>query len=318
MESLTNLEKRAKTVFGPTPTAENSIPAVDKNAVLAHETDPILKKHVIGKEDVDIAAMIKKLGNSDWVRQGRTFYEVNEQVCPFCQQSTTDVFANSLNDYFDETFIRDSKAIDDLETNYKTNSERLQQQIASIVAAPSKYLDVDKLKSEKDLLNSKITGNIQRLATKKKEPSQSTDLESITNVVSTVEALIDAANILVADHNKTVTNLAQERRDLTAQVWKYLLEVELKADLTTYEAKRDGLNKAIAAMTEHIASARADKAKKVNEIRELEKQATSIQPTIDGINAPLASFGFRGFSLAKADNSTCYKLVRLVCSSSGA
>lgn len=311
VESLINLEKRAETVFGPTPTAENSIPAVETNAVLAHEANPILKKHVIGKEDVDIAAMIKKLGNSDWVRQGRAFYEVNGQVCPFCQQSTTDVFANSLNDYFDETFIRDSKAIDDLETNYKTDSERLQQQIASIVAAPSKYLDVDKLKSEKNLLDSKITVNIQRLAIKKKEPSQNIDLESITNVASAVEALIDATNILVANHNKTVANLAQERRDLTAQVWKYLLEVELKADLTTYEAKRDDLNKAIAAMTKQIASARVDKAKKDDEIRELEKQATSIQPTIDGINALLASFGFRGFSLAKADTGTCYKLVRL-------
>lgn len=310
LEALADLEKRAETVFGPTPTVEKSIPVLETAKILAHESNPILKKRVIGKEDVDIAAMIKKLGNSDWVREGRAFFQVNDKICPFCQQRTSDAFEQSLNDYFDEAFERDSKAIIQLETDYMTDSERLQQQIESIITAPSKFLDVEKLRAEKALLDSKITVDIQRLATKKKEPSQTIDLESLTNVVSAAKALIDAANVLISNHNKMVANLAQERQKLTAQVWKYLLEVELKADLTNYETKRDGLNKAIVAMTAQIASATNEKTAKAAEIRALEKETTSIQPTIDGINALLSSFGFRGFLLAKADNGTCYKLVR--------
>lgn len=100
LESLATLEKKAETVFGPTPTVEQSIPSIETAKVIAHESDAILKKRVIGKEDVDIAAMIKKLGNSDWVREGRAFYEANETVCPFCQQSTTEAFALSLNELF--------------------------------------------------------------------------------------------------------------------------------------------------------------------------------------------------------------------------
>src|SRR5690606_35294871 len=106
-------------------------------SLLAHESNPILIKRVIGKEDVDIAAMIKKLGNSDWVRMGRTFYDANDQVCPFCQQEPSEAFAKSLNDYFDETFIADSRAIDDLAMNYTTDAERVRQQIASIITSPS-------------------------------------------------------------------------------------------------------------------------------------------------------------------------------------
>jgi wobble nucleotide-excising tRNase len=109
-----DLEKRAESVFGPTPTAEAAVAAVDTVKLIAHETNPMLKKRVIGKEDVDIAGAIKKLGNSDWVRAGRGFYEVNDGQCPFCQQSTTEAFAHSLNEYFDETFVTDSKAIDNL------------------------------------------------------------------------------------------------------------------------------------------------------------------------------------------------------------
>jgi wobble nucleotide-excising tRNase len=304
------LEKKAETVFGPIPIAEQSITSVETAKLVAQESDPILKKRVIGKEDVDIAALIKKLDNSDWVREGRAFYEASKGVCPFCQQSTTEAFTQSLNEYFDEAFERDSKAIDELSTNYRTDAARIQQQIAGIITAPSKFLDVEKLKAEKELLDSRVTINMQRLAGKKREPSQFVELESVSNVATAIKTLVDAANALVAEHNKTVANLSQERSTLTAQVWKYLLERELKTDLAAYNSSRDGLEKAITAMETQIATAKTEKAKKEVEIRELERQTTSIQPTIDGINDLLSSFGFRGFSLAKADTGTSYKVVR--------
>jgi wobble nucleotide-excising tRNase len=307
--TLAELEKNAESVFGPTPTTEVSVSAVDTSKLLAHETNPILKKRVIGKEDVDIAAMIKKLGNSDWVREGRRFFETNDKVCPFCQQETTNAFAQSLIEYFDETFVTDSKEIDNLATNYATEAARIQQQIAGIIASPSTFLDVEKLKAEKELLNAKITLNDQRLAGKKKEASQAVDLESLSNVCTAIKTLIDAANIQVTTHNKMVGNLATERATLTAQVWKFVLE-ELKTDLAAFKTAKEGLDKAITAMTHQILTATSDKEKKAAEIRELEKQTTSIQPTIDGINSLLSSFGFQGFKLAKAASGTSYKLVR--------
>lgn len=310
LTALSDLEKKAETIFGPTPTSENSIPGIETDAILMHETDPILNKRVIGKDDVDIAAMIKKLGNSDWVRAGRAFYEANDKVCPFCQQRTTDAFAQSLNEFFDEAFETDTKAINDLSSSYKTDFERLQQQINSILTNPSKFLDVEKIKAEKELLDSKVTANIQRLALKKKEPSQVVELESVNNVISTIKGQIDAANVSIAEHNNMVANITKERSDLTAQVWKYLLEVELKDDLGDYKKKKDDLSKAVASMEKQILETKAEKTKKDTKLRRLEKQTTSIQPTIDGINSILSSFGFQGFSLAKSNNDTCYKLVR--------
>lgn len=307
--ALSDLQRKAETVFGSTPTAVPLIPPIDAANLIAHEANPILTKRVIGKDDVDIAAMIKKLGNSDWVREGRYYFDANEQVCPFCQQSTTDAFAQGLNEYFDETFLTDSKSIDDLVENYATDAARVQQQVASIITAGSKFLDAEKLKIEKELLDSNITINLQRLAAKKKEASRVVELDSIKNIAMAVSALIDSANELATTHNHMVANLSKERQTLTAQVWRYVLE-ELKADLSSYKAKRDGLNRAIEAMTAQISSAAGDKLKKVAEIRELEKQTTSVQPTVDAINVLLSSFGFQGFSLAIAASGTSYKLVR--------
>jgi len=307
--ALEALEKRAATVFGTTPTNEQAVAGIDAIKVIAHESDPILVKRVIGKDDVDIAAMIKKLGNSDWVREGRLFFDVNEGVCPFCQQDTADLFAQSLNEYFDETFENDSKAIDDLVTNYSTDAARLQQQVAGILTAPSRFLDAVKLKLEKELLDSIFTINLQRISQKKKEPSQVVELESIRNVMATIKTIIDSANVQIAEHNRMVANLSQERTTLTAQVWKYVLD-ELKDYLAMYKSTKEALDKAIAGMTAQITAAKNESIIKAAEIRELEKQTTSVQPTIDEINTLLLSFGFKGFSLAKAPSGTSYKLLR--------
>ena len=126
---LVDLEKKAETVFGKTPQTELFLKVPEYEDLLAHELDPVLIKKIVGKSDVNIAAMIQKLSNSDWVKQGREFYEINDGICPFCQQTTDESFAISLNDYFDEAFEEDTTTIETLYTNYKSESERLEQSL---------------------------------------------------------------------------------------------------------------------------------------------------------------------------------------------
>lgn len=307
--SLDELTRKAATVFGQTPVAEPLIRTIDTEQLLVHESNPILKKKIIGKSDVDIAAMINKLGNSDWVKEGRGYLDENGNVCPFCQQATEASFAESLNEYFDETFLKDTKNIHDLAVNYKTDSERLQQQLSLIIAAPGNLLNVAKLKEEKDLLDSKITINDQRIAVKKKESSQSVELEAIGNVISSINTLLASANVSIAEHNRMVSNLSSEKKTLTTQVWRFVNE-QLKTDIAAYQTARGNLEKAIKGLDDQIRLATTDRTTKVSGIRELERQTTSVQPTVDAINQLLLSFGFHGFSIANIPDTTFYKLVR--------
>lgn len=309
LKPLSDLEKRAETVFGETPTKEASISAFDTATLLTHESNPISKKRVIGKGDVDIAAMIKKLENSDWVRQGRTFYEANNQVCPYCQQVTPADFAKSLAEYFDETFETDSKAIGTLLSEYETDSSDIQTWVGEIIATPSKFLDAEKVKAQKAILDQTISTNLLVLDKKKKEPSQAVELKSVATVCSSIKELIDATNVQVTEHNSMVDNLATEKRDLAAQVWRYMLK-ELELDLTQYREKEEALNKAIANLEKSIGETNSAIRAKQNEIRNLEMQITSIQPTIDGINDILSRFGFDSFKLAMSTDKKSYKLVR--------
>ena len=76
------------------------------------------------------------------MREGRTFFNVNDLICPFCQQKTDEAFEKSLSEYFNESFERDSRAIAVLLDSYKSEAARVLQEAGQILANPSNFLDV--------------------------------------------------------------------------------------------------------------------------------------------------------------------------------
>lgn len=309
LKDLAALEKMGETIFGEAPTKQSLYPTITDSPILAHESNPILKKKVIGKEDVDIAAMIYKLGNSDWVRQGLPYYEQNDQVCPFCQQSTTEQFAQSLKGYFDEAFEYDTEAINDLIAQYAKDASAIQSAVVGIIAVPGKFMDVEMLKTEKAALDQTIATNKLRLESKKKEPSQTVTLDSLTTVLADIDAMITEANAEVVKHNKMVENLAAEKQTLAAEVWRYVLN-ELSVDLRQYRENKENIDKAIAGIEADIKGVENRIVGRDKEIADLEKRATSIQPTINAINQTLKRFGFDSFSIADAGDDKHYQLIR--------
>ncbi len=306
---LADLLEKAESVFSETPEYERIIKTIEMRHLTQHESDPILQKRVIGKKDVDIAAMINRLGNSDWVRAGKDFYHSNGTICPFCQQTTTEAFKQSLDEYFDETFTRDSKAIDHLVEHYRRDAEGVQEQLTTLLDTPYRFLDVDRLKARKTLFDAKIIINLQRLAEKKREVSQSIELESVHDLIVSIETIIDAANRAATEHNTTIKNRETVRAALIAQAWKFILN-ELREDTNKYAAKRGSLESNISSIKSNINLIAIEQNRITTELQELEKQITSIQPTIDAMNQLLSSFGFQGFLIAKGDGESSYKIVR--------
>ena len=307
---LGNLEEKAETVFGETPQLEQPLTVPDWKGFIAHESNPILRKKVIGKSDVDIAAMIDELGNSDWVKQGRKYYDPATRLCPFCQKETGISLEKSLNDYFDDAFKTHSDAIERLYTEYKSDSEHLQHGLETLLDNPSERLDTEKLQSQKALLDSKVSLNIQRIEEKRRESSKSVELDSLCDILDTIETLLDEANTEIQKHNTMVANIQTEGAELTEQVWRYLLDEEIKSDLTSYNSKKAEVEKEIDNLQKKIGNKTEEKRQKEQEIRILEKDTTSIQPTLDAINALLKSFGFQGFVLAKSEHDMFYKIQR--------
>jgi wobble nucleotide-excising tRNase len=303
------LEERAKTVFSNSLSTVSQIPTISVAEILRHEHNPILRKRIIGKDDVDIAAIILKLNNSDWVRQGLSYFETNDGVCPFCQQITTEDFRKSLTEYFDEAFLQDTNAIKSLVSNYSIDAQRLQSQVQTVIDLQSVFIDSEKLKIEKQLLDSTITINNQRLSEKQSESSKVISLESVENILEKIIDLISAANARIEENNRIFSHLRSEKATVTAQIWKFVVS-ELSIEVDEFNRKKYALESAITNINAQIEPRISAKTHKEAELRELEKQTTSVIPTRDGINHLLDTFGFKSFKLDLGDEPNTYKLIR--------
>lgn len=307
--SQSDLETRAATVFGVEPTTEQALSALNEAEFLVWESNPILRRRVLGKSDVDIAGMIQKLGNSDWVKQGIPYFESNDGNCPFCQQKAPTNLKASLEEYFDETFLKDSQEIAAMYAGYKLEGERLQQSMQTSLSSALRFLDSDKLATEKQVFESRFKLNLQRVETKVKEPSQIIEIEPTSEILARIRQILADANSRVSEHNKMVSNLASERAKLTSQTWMFLAKVEIAGKYQEYIKEKEGPEKAISSLQSQIRETRNQISQKAEEIRTLEKSVTSVIPTVNEINGILQGFGFRNFSI-EATESNSYRLRR--------
>lgn len=309
IKTLEFLEQRAASVYSESLVFINPLTEINTDKLMAYHDDSILQKKVIGKEDIDIAVIITKLNNSDWVRQGLSYYTGSDRICPFCQQRTSEHFEHSLAEYFDQTFETDQRTISSLVTNYGLEAARVQSAVQQIIDNNFHLIDTKQLESEKLLLDSLLTTNNQRLVEKRKEPSKQIKLESLSNVLDTIKSIMDEGNKKIIENNNILSNLKEERKILTNQIWKYIIE-QLHEELLEYKRDKDNINKAISALKEKINVKENRRRVQRLELNELEKQTTSIQPTLDGINTILKSFGFHSFHLDESPDGRTYRIVR--------
>ena len=307
--SLDELKDKAQSIFKENPVSEVLIPVPSGKALFDIVSSRLFSKPIIGKTDVDIAAMIKRLGNSDWVKTGRKYFENSDGICPFCQQPTSISFSQSLAEYFDETYMREMDELESLTSSFEIEYANLADVLNTIRANPSRFLDVERFSVVVDLFLSKCLANRQKLQEKRVEPSRIITFEPMQEFLDTVIEQIVVANMKIDEHNYLVDNFASEKKLLTSQVWRYLLE-EGKNDLSRYVSSTKALEKAISGITARISQNDIEIQILEQQVRTLEKKITSIQPTIDGINALLKQFGFTSFLLRKAPNGNSYQLIR--------
>ncbi|MBK7706840.1 MAG: AAA family ATPase [Acidobacteria bacterium] len=303
------LEEKAATIFERSLVYQETIKGLQFDGVLSLEADPILSKPIVGKESVDIASLISMMENSDWVRQGREFYDSESRICPFCQQSTPADLEQRLNDYFDDAFDRDCEAIESVVSNYRKESKIITQYLDSVIVEQPNCLDIVGLRNRSDLLKSKIELNCELLSEKASCPSKQIGLQSVFGILGEITERIESANKAIAEQNAIVANLDNQQMRLKGQIWKFVVE-SLRLDLDSFRKQEKKVEGVRIHLNEKIDDARKAIQVKELEIRGFESNIKSIDPTINSINGILKSFGFRGFSLAKVDDGKSYKLVR--------
>lgn len=307
--SLDELKQKAQTVFSSE--LERIVPLETLSAadLVSLEGNALLQKVIVGNQDVDIAALINRLGNSDWVKQGRQYHEQEPEICPFCQQSTDKQFSDDLTAFFSEAYDNDIQSLKQLQSSYKAASEQLLAAIRRCVEINNQFLKHDLFNAEAQSLTERLKINLAILSNKIDEPSRKVELESIEQLVTQLQSLLSAANEETNSHNQIVGNIATEKTTLIGQVWRYVLN-ELLDDLQHYQQSKDRLERTIGGMEKSLREKKAQLRELQDQVKELEKQTTSIQPTIAAINDLLQKFGFTSFSIGDADEGRHYRINR--------
>jgi len=295
-----DLQERAKTIFGKVPLAITAIAVIDFKRLLEIEQDKIWRKKVVGKADVDIAKMIQRLNINDWVSEGSKYIQ-NDPTCPFCQQPTiTADFKKQLESYFDESFISDTQLIKTLTEEYNRlalNLVNLLQQIEqSEKTNTNSKLDLETFLAYLKTFSTQVITNQELLNNKGKEPSRDIQLVSIKEQLEQMSLLIDKANKEIIKHNGIVSNFAKEKQNLIIAVWRYLTE-DHKVIIQNFINEQANYNKAIQGIEQAIKTTVGKHNALSQEIKDLSKTVTSVQPSIDNINDTLKSYGFHNFSI---------------------
>lgn len=309
LKTVEELKQKSKTIFDNDIEKVDEIRKIEFDELETLENKTIYKERIIGKEDVDIAEMIKKLNNSDWVKQGLKYYKKNEEICPFCQQETSVMFKKQLEEYFDESYNDNIALLNECLIDYELKIQKIINQITEILELDNEYLKKDILYKEQEIIQNKSLNNIKNIKRKLKEPSNTIEIITIVENLNRINRILSDTNKEIKKHNKLIDNIEEKRKELKSQIWSFLV-YEIEHQIKNYKKNKKNSNKAIKSLEDQINA----KIKELNELSQkidnLELEIRTVKPTIIAINKILSSFGFKSFKLAEAEKKGNYKIVR--------
>ena len=286
------------------------IPSIDASRLAELEASPILQRKVVGKSDLPIAELINRLGNIDWVSEGRKYVEGAEGRCPFCQGYLPEGFEAAIGDFFDDTFAEDMSAIESLAEEYGHVSSSYIDEVKGVLRAYAAFVDVPTLSVKLELVESVINGNKRKIADKQKSPSTSVFLDETTAIVEEVATLLAEAGSKVSAHNTIVENRKGEQSKIKAEIWRlFVHEVKpqiklLEEALDPLQKKLEGLKKSKKADDERLAGLKSN-------LEIAESRLTNVKDTAKAINDLLEQLGFTNFKLDVTEDALSYRITRL-------
>ena len=228
--SREELVEKAKTLFAKKPDLLSEITIPKVASLCEIETNEIWGKVIIGNNDVDMAALINALHNSDGVKAGMN-YIGDDGVCPFCQKKTVDkIVIGQLNQFFSGEYERQNKIVEELRNQYRTITSALLEQISEWVNAAKAQaieFDLSKLEVYRKTFELLIGKNIELFESKKAEPSRSVTVDLSSDISKKMQDVMETYNAKIKEHNKLVDDYGRNQTDTKVSFWTLLKKNEI-------------------------------------------------------------------------------------------
>jgi wobble nucleotide-excising tRNase len=276
------------------------------------ESEPVFEKSILGNTDSEVAALIEKLGNSDWVKQG--FSYLPEQVggsnsqCPFCQKATiSEEFIDSARSYFDVTYQQQLYELEQLLKTYRTAVESLPG-LSSFTDHPFAQRHKDAIASKYQLLVDALQGNDRKIEEKLRSPKFPVALSDTTGVIADFNSEIGGINVEIDEYNGRLKNRESALEKLRDEFWQ-LMRWQYDQTMARFEIDRQTANQKIKGLGAEIGNIDTELVEVREEIAEAQKQTVNVDQAVTAINAGLLDLGIDDFSVQKHSDSL-YRVVR--------
>lgn len=307
--TIEELKKETELLVGENATKYEKLQPVNLD-VEGIEQDAVFFESIAGNEDSVVSDLIKKLSNSDWVRQGLDYLPEkigeNTEQCPFCQKHTITVqIERNIRNYFNEAY---EQKIDTI----KTFKDRYEQELLPAENDYTKHPFVlkheDKFKNFYNQLQRYLSKNCSEINLKLSVPSRTVKLVSTRGQRNKLNALISEVNREIDSHNEKIESKEKTKTEIENKFWS-IMRWQYDDQLNKYNRENAKLCDSIKKTNTEIEDIDYQIERQEQAIVNQQKKMVNIEEAIRNINNGLKELGIEGFSIKKHDDNS-YKIVR--------
>lgn len=290
LENLNSLQSRLADISGEETLKSTHTLFLD--AFLPIEQNQIWQEQVEVSGESRLAPLIAKLGNGDWVSEGRAF--LHDDQCPFCQEALPHGFVQELTKLLDGERQQKLALIDIYIQRYETAIQTLQSSIETVFSEPlSQELG---MKSLWDALLSKLKANLAAMRLKRITPSSPVDVTPCD--ITALQAALASLNSRIWEFNQRIQNKAREEKSIREGFWKIMCRNRIET-YRSYDTR-------VAPIKENLREleiAEQEATRLENEctitLGELRKKQEGVDASVEAMNERLKQLGIDSFFIAR-------------------
>ena len=271
----------------------------------------LLALAIVNIADTPYANFIKKIGATQWVREGHDKYahEAGDD-CPYCHRPLPENFEQTLTDSFDQAYEENLRKLRDLLVEYKRVANELFIPLQKLPAVLYPKIDPKSYNDKLNAIRTTISLNIELITKKINEPATPVVYEKVSPLLDELSDIISAHNKLIQANNDIVAAGPKKKRECTDQVFS-LIRFKLDAVIQAYKKSDADLVKEINDKTTAIDNHRKDVLAIQAEIKRLSATTVETESAKNHINNMLRDSGMQGFHLEPHETTpNVYKVVR--------
>ena len=305
---IEDLKKEANEILGDSTKLERLKLVITKFSEV--EKNEIFKKQIVGNSNSTVAALINKLENSDWVREGMSYVGgQSSDFCPFCQSRTiTNKLIKEMSEFFNASFEEDLNQLNNLLSAYQTE--------VAALAEEEKFTAHSKMQENKVEfqlayrgLKELLGANLKLMEDKLRSPSTVVQLNSSEEVIKKINVLIENSNSEVDLHNRKIDQKDEVKIEIKSNFWK-LMRFNYSRDIDNFLAEKKESKDKLSAVELEAKGVQTLIQKSSDHIVQLQKQTINIEEAVANINLHLIDMGITHFKLIKHNTSDHYILRR--------